>query len=232
MLVMRLLRGLVSASALTAMLLVAGAAQAVGTFDSLNGGFTFTNFSITGSADALANYSIEATENGFDIILANDGLTVSGSARDLAVQYDVISDFGPITQAFLSFEASFTGFGSLATVSEDYFTEVGGDLIPPGLVVYTNFAASQFEDSQSIPGYSSLHVKKDILKIVVEEVPGLFFHTLESVNRETLPSVFGKYIAAVKKASNADKEIEVPMGRRPVDDVEVTELARALLNDK
>ena len=163
MLIMRLPRGLVSASALTAMLLVAGAAQAVGTFDSLNGDFTFTNFSITGSADALANYSIEATDNGFDIILANDGLTVSGSPRDLVVQYDVISDSGPITQAFLSFEASFTGFGSLATVSEDYFTEVGGDLIPPGLVVYTNFAASQFEDSQSIPGYSSLHVKKDIL---------------------------------------------------------------------
>jgi hypothetical protein len=71
---------------LIGMLLVAGSAQAlsVAGFDSLNGAYTFSNFSnfsMSGAAVSLDDISIEATEDGFDIVMHDGAMTVQGGER-------------------------------------------------------------------------------------------------------------------------------------------------------
>ena len=145
-------------------LLFAGSAQAFPDFDSLNGKFSFSNFSVVGSVAEAENISIVATEDGFDIIMNDGAMRVeAGDARDLAIQYDVTANAGPIVSAALSFEGQAVGDGALATVSEDYFSQPSDLLIPPGLTVFAVEGMADYFDSQNVGEQMMMSVDKDIL---------------------------------------------------------------------
>ena len=186
--------------ALLAALFTASSAQALPAFDSLNGNFTFTNFFVSGSTFAQDRIDIVATDNGFEIIMNDGAMSVGpGEGRDLVIQYDVISHIGGIVSASLSMLAETRGLTALAVVSEDYFTEVGGDLIDPGLTVYSTYGMSSLFDIQDIGGLESLHVKKDI------QVSGIFegFADISKVSQDFFVGVIPEPSAALLFAAGA-----------------------------
>jgi hypothetical protein len=161
--------------AVALLLSVAPAARAL-TLADLQGGASFMstsdpllfdNFSIlVGGALStdLSDYTVIPLEDGFMIA---GPIGVSNGFGDILIEYDVWAKSGDIDGASLLFNGAAFGFGSLASISEDFFLE--GELGDPigDLLVFVQGVGSsdKFDETSWDENAIHLHVVKDILVV-------------------------------------------------------------------
>lgn len=149
--------------------------QAGDSFLSGNGRLKFDDFSISITGDLspdLSDYDVSVLDDGFRIT-GPIAVTESGFG-DLFVEYRTWAMIdAPITGARLVFNGAAFGPGSLATVSEDLFTDFdeldddggfdGEDFLADMLVAVSGSGTSFKTDSVGLPPAGHLRITKDIL---------------------------------------------------------------------